>query len=93
MSRHTSFAHQKNMLDSFLNKLNELSDSLNSLANGHERLLDEMYQEYGLMDEIYSEYKEIFLPLVKNDVSELIRKINEESIPFIEKEIDFFSSH
>lgn len=89
----TSFAHQKNILNSFLNNLNELTESLTVLSENHEKLLETLHEDQGLMDEIHSEYKEGFLVIIKNDISELIRKINEENIPFIEKEVDFISSH
>lgn len=92
MNRQTSFIHQKKVLTQFLVKLNELTDALQQLSDNHEMLLDELYEEQGLMDEIYQDYKQSLVEPIRMSIADTIEKINNENIPFVEKESDFFAS-
>ena len=93
MSKQTSFSHQKQLLSSLLDKTQEVVSALDMLANNYERLVDGMYEDQGLLEEVYFEYKENYLNSLKEALRELVKKIQEENIPFVEKEYDFLSSH
>lgn len=92
MNNLNSFAHQKNILTLFINKLNELTESLNSLSLNHDQILQNLLEQEGLMEEIYSDYQKEYLVTVKQGIAELIEKIQNQNIPFLEREVDFISS-
>jgi uncharacterized membrane-anchored protein YhcB (DUF1043 family) len=92
MLKQTSFAHQKQVLDQFSSLLSTFENEFKELIRRFEQGLTSLYEEQGLMEEIYEDYKNMYLQSLKSSVSELLSRIQEEDIPFIEKEIDFISS-
>jgi predicted Holliday junction resolvase-like endonuclease len=92
MLKQTSFAHQKQVLEQFSSLLSTFENEFKELIRRFEQDLNSLYEEKGLMEEIYEDYKNIYLQSLKSSVAELLSRIQEEDIPFVEKEIDFISS-
>jgi len=93
MSRQTSFAHQKHILEQFLSTLSSFDNEFKELIHKYEQSVIALYEEKGLMEEIYEDYKSVYMQSMKTSLFELLSRIQEEDIPYIEKEIDFISSH
>jgi len=93
MAKQTSFAHQKNVLEQFLSLLTGFESDFKSLIQRFDENVTSLYEEEGLMEEIYEDYKATYLNSLNSTLLEMQTRIEEEDIPFIEKEIDFFSSH
>jgi hypothetical protein len=62
------------------------------LINKYEKDVVSLYENEGLMEEIYEDYSNTYLIPLKSSLSELSARIQEEDIPYIEKELDFISS-
>jgi len=93
MSKQTSFAHQKRILSQFLSTLSSFDNEFKELIQKYEQSVIDLYEEQGLMEEIYDDYKNVYMQSLKTSLLELLSRIQEEDIPYIEKEIDFISSH
>jgi len=91
MSRQTSFAYQRSVLERFSSRLKELVKEMENLNEKYSADILSLYDEEGLMEEIYMDYK-VYMNVLEEEVNLITAKIQEEHIPFIEKEIDFFSS-
>ena len=92
MRRQTSFAHQKNVLEQFLSLLTGFEGDFKSLIQKFDEDITSLYEDQGLMDEIYDDYKATYFNSLNATLSDIQARIQEEDIPFIEKEIDFISS-
>ncbi|GHU61408.1 hypothetical protein FACS1894160_4040 [Bacteroidia bacterium] len=92
MAKQTSFAHQKEVLEQFSTLLSEMESDLKALVYKYEKEMLSLYEDQGLMEEIYEDYKITYLNPLSNSLLELTTRIQEEDIPFIEKEIDFIAS-
>jgi hypothetical protein len=92
MAKQTSFAHQKKVLEQFASILSELENEFKGLINKYEKDVVSLYENEGLMEEIYEDYSNTYLIPLKSSLSELSARIQEEDIPYIEKELDFISS-
>ena len=92
MSRQTSFAHQKHILEQFSSTLSSFDNEFKELIRKYEQSVVSLYEEQGLMEEIYEDYKNVYMQSMKASLLELASRIQEEDIPYIEKEIDFISS-
>jgi hypothetical protein len=92
MAKQTSFAHQKQVLEQFLSLLTGLESEYRELIDKYERSVTSLYEDEGLMEEIYEDYAATYLVPMKQHLEEVSRKIQEEDIPFVEKELDFLSS-
>jgi len=93
MAKQTSFIHQKSVLEQLLALISEFDSGFKELVRKYEDGVESLYENEGLMDEIYEEYRDNYLNSLKSSLSELSSRIQEEDIPFVEKEIDFMSSH
>jgi hypothetical protein len=92
MARQTSFAHQKNVLEQFLSLLTGFENDFKLLIQKFDEEVTSLYEDQGLMEEIYEDYKATYLNSLNLTLSDIQTRIEEEDIPFIEKEIDFISS-
>jgi hypothetical protein len=92
MARQTSFAHQKQVLEQFLSLLTGFENDFRLLIQKFDEDITSLYEEQGLMEEIYDDYKATYLNSLNATLLDLQTRIQEEDIPFIEKEIDFLSS-
>jgi len=92
MARQTSFAHQKNVLEQFLSLLTGFENDFKLLIQKFDEDVTSLYEEQGLMEEIYEDYKATYLSSLNTTLLDIQSRIQEEDIPFIEKEIDFISS-
>jgi len=92
MAKQTSFAHQKNVLKQFLSLLTEFENDFRLLIQKFDGNVTSLYEEEGLMEEIYDDYKATYLNSLNSTLLDMQTRIQEEDIPFIEKEIDFLSS-
>ncbi|MDR1372795.1 MAG: hypothetical protein LBJ17_06735 [Dysgonamonadaceae bacterium] len=92
MAKQTSFAHQKQVLEQLQTLLTGLERNFRDLFTKHEERVTSLYQDEGLMEEIYDDYITICLTPLKDSLDGLSRKIQEEDIPFVEKELDFIAS-
>jgi len=92
MARQTSFAHQKNVLEQFLSLLTEFENDFKQLYQKFVEDVTVLYEDQGLMEEIYEDYKATYLNSLSSTLSDIQTRIQEEDIPFVEKEIDYFSS-
>jgi hypothetical protein len=92
MAKQTSFAHQKEVLEQFSSLLSAFETNFKELINRYEQDIVSLYEEHGLMEEIYEDYKGTYLDSLKSSLDDLLARIQEEDIPFVEKEIDFISS-
>jgi len=93
MARQTSFAHQKSVLEQFLSLLTGFENDFKLLIQKFDEDVTSLYEDQGLMEEIYEDYKATYLNSLNATLSDMQMRIQEEDIPFIEKEIDFISSH
>ncbi|GHT38992.1 hypothetical protein AGMMS49965_03830 [Bacteroidia bacterium] len=93
MAKLTSFAHQRAILEQLLSNLSELEIKFKEVVDQHEELVESLYEEQGLMEETYQDYKVACVQPITAALAEVTARIQEESIPFVEKEIDFLSSH
>ena len=92
MEKQTSFAHQRRILEQFASLLLEFETGLNGMVRKYEQEVQSLYEEQGLMQEIYNDYKTLYLDSMKSSFDDLVTRISNEDIPFLEKEIDFFAS-
>ena len=92
MAKQTSFAHQKEVLEQFLFLLTKFEDDFKLLIQKFDEDVTSLYEEQGLMEEIYDDYKATYLNSLNSTLLDMQTRIQEEDIPFIEKEIDFISS-
>jgi predicted Holliday junction resolvase-like endonuclease len=92
MLKQTSFAHQKQVLEQFSSLLSTFENEFKELVRKLEQGITSLYEEHGLMEEIYEDYRNMYLQSLKSSLAELLSRVQEEDIPFIEKEIDFLSS-
>jgi hypothetical protein len=92
MTRQTSFAHQKAVLEQFSSLLTGFESEFQSLIQKYEQSISALYEDHGLMEEIYEDYKNLYLDPKKAALTNLLSRIQEEDVPFIEKELDFISS-
>ncbi len=92
MSKQTSFAYQKQLLEEFKHYLLSFNDELNNIVSQYENQLHNFYEQEGMMEEVYEEYKEIYLNPTQQKIRELTSRIESEDLAFIDKEIDFLSS-
>ena len=93
MAKQTSFAHQKEVLEQFLRLLTGFESDFKSLISKFDQEVTSLYEDEGLMEEIYDDYKATYLTSLNATLADIQTRIHEEDIPFIEKEIDFMSSH
>jgi hypothetical protein len=92
MAKQTSFAYQKSVLEQFSSFLSGFESEFKGMIQRYEESISSLYEDQGLMEEIYEDYKSLYLQPMKTSLAELLSRIQEEDIPFIEKEIDFISS-
>jgi hypothetical protein len=92
MARQTSFAYQKHVLEQFSSLLSSFDNEFRELIRKYEQSVTSLYEEQGLMEEIYEDYQNTYLQSLKTSLLDLLSRIQEEDIPYIEKEIDFLSS-
>jgi hypothetical protein len=70
-----------------------LESDFRDLVNKYENGVNSLYEEEGLMEEIYEDYTSSYLNPLKEFLNNVATKIREDDLPFIEKELDFISSH
>jgi len=92
MAKQTSFAHQKVVLEQFLSLLTKFENDFKLLIQKFDEEVTSLYEDEGLMEEIYEDYKATYLNSLNSTLLDMQTRIQEEDIPFIEKEIDFISS-
>lgn len=92
MVKQTSFAHQKAVLEQLSSLLAGFEGEFQSLIQKYEQSIHTLYEDHGLMEEIYEDYKNLYLDPKKAALADLLSSIQEEDIPFIEKELDFIAS-
>ena len=92
MAKQTSFAHQKYVLEQFLSLLTGFENDFKLLIQKFDENVTSLYEDEGLMEEIYEDYKATYLNSLNSTLLDMQTRIEEEDIPFIEKEIDFISS-
>jgi len=92
MARQTSFAHQKYVLEQFLSLLTGFEGDFKLLIQKFDDSVTSLYEDEGLMEEIYEDYKATYLNSLNTTLLDIQTRLEEEDIPFIEKEIDFISS-
>jgi len=92
MTKQTSFAHQRRVLEQFLSILKEFETDFNILIQKFDESVTNLYENEGLMDEIFDDYRNTYLNSLNSTLLDIQTRIQEEDIPFIEKEIDFVSS-
>jgi hypothetical protein len=92
MAKQTSFAHQRAVLEQFSSLVAGLEGDFQGLIQKYEQSIHSLYEDHGLMEEIYDDYKNLYLDPKKAALTNLLSRIQEEDIPFIEKELDFISS-
>ncbi|MCL2651816.1 MAG: hypothetical protein FWD60_12460 [Candidatus Azobacteroides sp.] len=91
MAKQTSFAHQKSVLESFLSLLTGFESDFESLIKKFDDEVTSLYEDQGLMEEIYEDYKATYLNSLDTTLFDIQKRLHEEDIPFIEKELDFIS--
>ena len=92
MAKQTSFAHQKMVLEQFLSLLTKFEGDFRLMIERFDESVTSLYEEQGLMEEIYEDYKATYLNSLSSTLLDMQTRIQEEDIPFIEKEIDFITS-
>ena len=92
MAKQTSFAHQKIVLEQFLSLLTGFENDFKLLIQKFDDEVTSLYEDQGLMEEIYEDYKATYLNSLNTTLLDIQTRIQEDDIPFIEKEIDFISS-
>ena len=92
MAKQTSFIYQRDVLEQFSFLLQNLAGEMKSLSEKYKVDVLSLYEELGLMEEIYMDYKSAYMSSIGENLESIVTKINEEHIPFVEREIDFISS-
>jgi len=92
MARQTSFAHQKRVLEQFLSLLTEFENDFKVMYQKFVENITSLYEDQGLMEEIFEDYKATYLNSLNSTLFDIQTRIQEEDIPFVEKEIDYLSS-
>ncbi len=92
MARQTSFAHQLELMEALKSYLNGFQERLGAVAQNYESRVSELYDAGGMMDETYEDFYNNYLEVTKSKIQNLINQINEEDIPFVEKQIDYLES-
>jgi len=93
MARQTSFAHQRYVLEQFLSLLTGFEGEFKSLIQKFDDNVTSLYEDEGLMEEIYEDYKANYMNSLSSTLLDIQTRLQEEDIPYIEKEIDFIISH
>jgi len=91
-TRHTSFAHQKDVLVRFSDVLKTIREDLLQLSGKYESTIYSLYEGEGLMEEIYSDYQILHMESLMSSLESLAQRISEEDIPFVEEELRFLAS-
>jgi len=92
MTKQTSFGHQRRVLEQFLLILKEFETDFSILIQKFDENIADLYENHGLMDEIFDDYRKTYLDSLSSTLLDIQTRIQEEDIPFIEREIDFVSS-
>ena len=92
MAKQTSFAHQKMVLEQFLSLLIKFEGDYRLMIERFDESVTSLYEDQGLMEEIYEDYKATYLKSLSSTLSDIQIRLQEEDIPFIEKELDFIAS-
>lgn len=92
MTRQTSLAYQKLLLEQFSVQLADFAKEFQSLYRKYDQVVLSLYEEQGILEEIYVDYRNDYVNGIKEEVESIVSKINEEHLPFVDKEIDFVSS-
>jgi len=92
MSKQTSFAYQKQVLEDLLSCISSFENDIKDVISRYEEEIMLLYEEKGLMDEIFQDYNNAYLQTMKSSLLDVVSRIPEEDIPFVEKEIDFIAS-
>ncbi len=92
MSKQTSFSHQLKVLEAFSVTLQEFQQALYHLSDKYEKSIYSLYEEDGLMEEIYHGYDNNLLHSMKESLMQLAKRVEEQDIPYVEKEISFMAA-
>lgn len=85
-------AYQKLLLEQFSVQLADFAKEFQSLYRKYDQVVLSLYEEQGILEEIYVDYRNDYVNGIKEEVESIVSKINEEHLPFVDKEIDFVSS-
>jgi len=92
MVKQTSFGHQRKVLEQFLSILKEFESDFSLLIQKFDENITYLNENQGLMDEIFEDYRATYLNSLNSTLLDIQTRIQEEDIPFIEKEIEMISS-
>lgn len=92
MAGKTSLAQQRIVLEQFSTQLLDFAKEMKSLYRKYDDTVVALYEEQGILEEIYMDYKSVYVNGIKENIDSIVAKINEEHLPFVDKEIDFVSS-
>jgi hypothetical protein len=80
------------VLEQLASLLTNFESEFQGLIQKHEENVTALYEDQGLMEEIYEDYKSLYLEPKRVILAGLSQQIQEEDIPFVDKELDFIAS-
>jgi len=92
MSKQTSFAYQIELMEALKSYLDKFQDRLGAVAQNYENRVNDLYESGGMMHETYEDFYTNYLEVTKSKIQDLIDQINDEDIPFVERQIDYFEN-
>jgi hypothetical protein len=88
MSKQTSYAYQIELMEALKSYLDKFQDRLGAVAQNYENRVNDLYESGGMMHETYEDFHTNYLEVTKSKIQDLIDQINDEDIPFVERQID-----
>lgn len=92
MASRNSYSYQKDLLVKLREALELFREDMSNVARNYKNTVQTLHEEQGMMDETYEEYYINYLNPTVEVLNNMLERIDNEDIAFIEKEINFLSS-
>jgi len=92
MASRNSYSYQKELLVKLRESLELFREDMSNVARNYKNTVQMLHEEQGMMDETYEEYYINYLNPTVEVLNNMLERIDNEDIAFIEKEINFLSS-
>lgn len=92
MANKNSYSYQKELLVKLQESLETFREEMSNVARTYKNTVQNLHDENGMMDETYEEYYINYLNPTVEVLNNMLERIDNEDIAFIEKEINFLSS-
>lgn len=92
MASRNSYSYQKDLLVKLRESLEVFREDMSNVARNYKNTVQNLHEEQGMMDETYEEYYINYLNPTVELLNNMLERIDNEDIAFIEKEINFLAS-